>query len=345
MIIRTSHGKIKTPFFMPVATRGQVKSLLNQEVSDLGAQIILMNTYHLMVYPGLDYLKKIKDIRNLVGWSGPILTDSGGYQVFSLTKFRKITSKGVYFHEPKSGREYFLSPEKSIEVQIKIGADIIMVLDECPPYSCGREYAEKSLEVTLEWAARSKKYFEKHKKSGQKIFGIVQGSIYRDLRQKSAQELIKIGFDGYAIGGVSVGESKREKKKVVKWVISFLPSDKPRYLMGVGWPEEVVDYVKMGIDMFDCVIPTRHGRHGEIFDFRPNKTIFDKNFYRRIDLNKRKYAKHREYAYCHYLFRNGDPLGMRLATIHNLKFYLKLMADLRKAKAAGGFLDTRGDKH
>ena len=329
MIIKTSHGQIRTPFFMPVATHGQVKSLLNQEVDLLGAQIILMNAYHLMVYPGLDYLKKIKDIRNLVNWPGPILTDSGGYQVFSLTKFRKITSKGVYFREPKSGQEYFLSPEKSIEVQIKIGSDIIMVLDECPPYGCDYDYAKKSLDITLDWAERSKRYFDKHKRNGQKIFGIVQGSVYKDLRQKSAQELIKIGFDGYAIGGVSVGESKKDKKKVVKWTVSSLPQDKPHYLMGVGWPEEIVDYVKMGIDMFDCVIPTRHGRHGEIFAFRPNKTIFDKNFYQRIDLKKKKYAHHPDYHYLHYLFRIGDPLGMRLATINNLKFYLELMRRLR----------------
>lgn len=330
MIIQTAHGKIRTPFFMPVATRGQIKSLSNQEIKLLKAQIILLNAYHLMVYPGLNYLKKIKDIRNLIGWSGPILTDSGGYQVFSLTKFRKITPEGVYFREPKSGQEYFLSPEKSIEIQIKIGADIIMVLDECPPYPCDYQYAVKSLEITLEWAKRCKKYFEKHKKRGQLLFGIVQGSIFRDLREKSVQQLIKIGFDGYAIGGVSVGESKREKNKVLRWVLPLLPNNQPRYLMGVGWPEEIVKYAKMGIDMFDCVIPTRHARHGQIFDFYPNKDIFSPNFYQRIDLKKKKYRNHPKYQYLHYLFRINDPLGPRLATIHNLKFYLELMKKLRK---------------
>lgn len=396
------HGEVSTPCFMPIATRGAVKNLTPEELKKLGAEIILGNTYHLWQKPGPEIIKKSGGLHKFMGWDGPILTDSGGFQVFSLAGHRKITGMGVKFSSEIDGRELFLTPEKSVEIQLALGSDIIMVLDECPPWPCSREYAEKSLKLTLNWAKRCKEYFNKKfpispssvaelprrtdnfqfpnkskirnskfkKINKPLLFGIVQGSVYKDLREKAVKELIKIGFparggpppkadapreqssgwDGYAIGGVSVGEPFKEKVKVLKWVVPLLPKDKPRYLMGLGRPEEIVAATNLGIDMFDCVIPTREARHGRLYKFiikNPELKITDKNskFYEPLQITNSRFAKDLKpidkscgchtcqnfsRAYLHHLFKIQESLGLRLATIHNLKFYLELMRQIGK---------------
>ena len=358
----TPHGRFNLPAFMPIATRGAVKNLTPEELKSLGAEIILSNTYHIFQRPGLNILKKFKGLHNFMNWQGPILTDSGGYQVFSLSHKRKITEEGVKFNSEIDGKEIFLTPEKVIDIQLAIGSDIIMVLDECPPWPCTHEYAEKSLELTLKWARRSKKHFElktkNHKpKTKPLLFGIVQGSTYKDLREKCAKELMEIGFDGYAIGGVSVGEPRKEKTKIIKLIAPILPKDKPIYVMGYGKPDEIVEAVKLGADMFDCVIPTREARHGRIYiksksfdviarsdpeerrsNLNPCKEIqitnakFKKDT-KPLDENCNCYAcKNYSRAYINHLFRTKEPLAQRLATIHNLHFYLDLMKKLQEQK-------------
>ena len=387
-ILGTRRGVIKTPVFMPIATKGAVKNLTSEELKELGAQIILGNTYHLWLRPGDALIKKSGGLQNFMRWPGPILTDSGGYQVFSLgqkmwdnkarfatslstthasparglrperrssldggprleEKKVKITDEGVEFRDPFDGQKYFLTPEKSIDIQLNLGSDIIMVLDECPPYPCSREQAAASVKRTTEWAKRCKKYFEKklkNKKPKERplLFGIAQGSVFKDLRQQSARELLEIGFDGYAVGGVAVGEPRNYLKKVLEWTLPLLPKDKPRYLMGLGRPEEIVEAVNNGIDMFDCVIPTREARHGRIYKFKASRIKSD--FYETLQINKTKFAndlrpldencscftcRNFSRAYLCHLFKTGEALGMRLATIHNLKFYLELMEKLR----------------
>ncbi len=274
------HGSVQTPFFMPIATRGAVKHVLPQELEELGAEIILANAYHLLQRPGLAVLKKFGGLHDFMRWPRPILTDSGGYQVFSLAHKRKITEKGVQFRSEIDGKEIFLTPENVVEAQITIGSDIIMVLDECPPYPSQHAYMQKSLERTIRWAKRAKIYFEKRIKenfstrftrsknnSRPLLFGIIQGGTYKDLREKSAKETVHIGFDGYAIGGVSVGEPRASKQEEITWSLTYLPKDKPRYLMGLGKPEEIVWAVRQGVDMFDCIIPTREARHGRLYVF------------------------------------------------------------------------------
>lgn len=331
------------PAFMPIATRGAVKHLTPEELKNIGAQIILSNTYHLFQRPGLDILKKFGGLHNFMKWPGPILTDSGGYQVFSLAHKRKITDEGVKFTSEIDGKEIFLTPEKVIDIQLTIGSDVIMVLDECPPWPCTKEYAEKSLVLTLKWAERSKKHFEKKMKNVPKnkrplLFGIVQGSTFSDLRKKSAEELLKIGFDGYAIGGVSVGEPTKEKYRIIKTVAKILPQDRPIYVMGFGKPGEIVQAVKYGADMFDCVIPTREARHGRIYVKTKNLKFKElqitnakfKLDTKPLDENCNCYTCHNySRSYINHLFKTKEPLGMRLATIHNLHFYLKLVENLR----------------
>jgi len=355
---------------MPIATKGAVKNLTAEELKEIGAEIILGNTYHLWLRPGDGLIKRAGDLRKFMNWNGPILTDSGGFQVFSLgakakEKYGKsgvnLTEKGVEFSDPTNGEKYFMPPEKSIEIQLNLGSDIIMVLDECPPYPCSREYAKKSMERTTRWAVRCKKYLEAHTDSKNRplLFAIVQGSVYEDLRKESAKQLTKIGFDGYAVGGVAVGEPREKMSEILGWVLPLLPEDKPRYLMGLGKPEEVVKAVEAGIDMFDCVIPTREGRHGRLFLWKKqskfsifnfqflNKsqiTSIKKNlFYETINIRNEKYKEDfspidkncdcytcRNYnrAYLRHLFSVGEPLAARLASIHNLKFYLDLMKEL-----------------
>lgn len=369
------HGEVQTPCFMPIATRGAVKNLTPEELKELGAEIILGNTYHLWQKPGPEIIKKSGGLHKFMSWPGPILTDSGGYQVFSLAKRRKITDKGVKFRSEIDGRELILTPEKSVEIQLALGSDIIMVLDECPPWPCSHAYAENSLALTLDWAKRCKEYFNKKfpiskshfpnkfqitnyklQKTNYKLpkrpllFGIVQGSVYKDLREKSAKELMKIGFDGYAIGGVSVGEPFREKIKVLKWTVPLLPKDQPRYLMGLGRPEEIITAVSFGIDMFDCVIPTREARHGRLYKFKIQKSKIKmtnqnskfyetlqitnsqfKNDFRPVDKNCDCYTcRNFSRAYLNHLFKIRESLALRLATIHNLRFYLELMRKIRK---------------
>lgn len=354
-ILKLPRGKVKTPFFLPIATKGAVKNLTPEELKNLGAEIILSNTYHLYQRPGLDILKKFGGLHNFMNWNRPILTDSGGYQVFSLSKIRKITEKGVEFQSEMDGKKIFLTPEKSIEAQLAIGSDIIMVLDECTPYPCNYEDAKKSMELSLKWAKRCKDYFNLrtshvHRLKKPLLFGIVQGSVYKDLREQCAKELVKIDFDGYAIGGVSVGEPRAEKIKIVEWIAPLLPKDKPRYLMGLGKPDEIVEAVNLGMDMFDCVIPTREARHGRLYinnlkvESKKLKVI---NFYKTIIITNAKFkkdlkpidkhcdcytCKNYSAAYLHHLFKTSEPLGMRLATIHNLKFYLDLMKLFRNKK-------------
>ncbi|MBN1779232.1 MAG: tRNA guanosine(34) transglycosylase Tgt [Candidatus Buchananbacteria bacterium] len=338
--LKTAHGIINAPFFMPIATRGAVKNLTVEEIKDLKAEIILSNTYHLLLRPGVALMKKYGGLHQFMRWSAPILTDSGGFQVFSLAKHRKITPQGVYFSDPQNGQKYYLTPQKAIQIQKAIGSDIMMVLDECPPYPVTEKYADESLELTTKWAALCKKEHQK-KPNSQLLFAIVQGSTFKDLRIKSAKQLTAIGFDGYAIGGVAVGEPREKMKEVLNWTIPELPADKPRYLMGLGRPEEIVEAVKGGVDMFDCVIPTREARHGRLYIWKSQiSNLKSQVFYRTININNAKFAKDlssinnsnlKSYskAYLHHLFKTNETLGMRLATLNNLNFYLTLMAEIR----------------
>lgn len=364
-ILTTRAGIIKTPVFMPIATKSSVKHIPPEELRTLGAQIILGNTYHLWLRPGSDLIARAGDLHRFMNWSGPILTDSGGFQVFSLgaraaDRFGKngvrLTEEGVEFVDPLNGNKYFLSPEKSIEVQLELGSDIIMVLDECPPYPSTHEYTARSLELTTRWAKRCKDYFEKRMAEREAmcaeqgienkrplLFAIVQGSTYEDLRQESARQLVAIGFDGYAIGGVAVGEPRETMKDILKWTVPMLPEDKPRYLMGLGKPEEIVRAVEAGVDMFDCVIPTREGRHGRLFVWK-DQTDVTGDFYETFNINNEKYREdftpidaqcdcyacaNYTKAYVRHLFSVSEPFGFHLASTHNLRFYSKLMELLR----------------
>ncbi len=342
--LKMKHGEIETPFFMSIATRGAVKSLTVNELKQINVPIILSNTYHLMVRPGLEKIKKFKGVHGLIGWEGPILTDSGGYQVFSLAKLLKINNKGVEFCIPESGGKISLTPEKALDFQKQIGSDICMVLDECPEYTKNKKRVEQAVNRTTLWAERSFDLMKKWGKGKPLVFPIVQGGIFNDLRKKSLEALLRFNFDGIAIGGVSVGEPFSEALKVLKFLSNKLPKNKPHYLMGVGYPEQIIQSVKQGIDMFDCVIPTRHARHGDLFVFKNGLK------YEKIQIGKAKYAidftpldkncscntcKNYSRAYLHHLYKSGEFLYQRLATIHNLKFYIDLMMKIRKGIKGG----------
>jgi queuine tRNA-ribosyltransferase len=427
--LTTKSGEILTPVFMPIATKASVKHVLPEELRSLGAQVVLGNTYHLWLRPGSDLIDRAGGLHRFMHWDGPILTDSGGFQVFSLgaraanrfgtngpassakrsfAGWVKLTEEGVEFTDPLNGNRYFLSPEKSIDIQLELGSDIIMVLDECPPYPCSHEYAKKSLELTTRWAERCRRHFEKRMgereqdrkpdvvpsvaeesvTNGEKIsrqarndkirrpllFAIVQGSTYEDLRKESARQLTAMDFDGYAIGGVAVGEPREKMAEVLEWVTPLLPADKPRYLMGLGKPEEIVAAVRAGVDMFDCVIPTREGRHGRLFVWngdmdvipdlirdpgmlkpastqpaltrrgRRGEQVQHDSFYKTININNERYkedftpfdsqcdcyaCEHYTKAYVRHLFAVAEPLAGHLASIHNVRFYLKLAELLR----------------
>lgn len=357
-VLLTAHGLVQTPVFMPIATRGAVKTLTPDEIHATGAQLILSNTYHLWQRPGLPVIKKTGGLHAFMGWSGPVLTDSGGYQVFSLARSRKITERGVQFTSDIDGQKHLLTPEKAMEIQHTLGSDIVMSLDECPPYPSTRAYAERSLALTTRWAKRgqtrnlelgTKNNGSKSKVHGSPLlFGIVQGSVYKDLREQSAKELVGLGFDGYAIGGLAVGEPTERMYQAIEWVEPLLPENKPRYLMGVGYPEQIIEAVKRGVDMFDCVLPTRNARHGSLFYFKyQSSNIKDLNsqFYREILIRQARYAtdikppdphcdcytcRYFSRAYLRHLFMSGDPLGQRLATIHNVHFYMALMGLIRE---------------
>jgi len=344
--LKTGHGTIKTPFFMPIATQGSVKGLTPIQIKDSGAQIVLSNTYHLFLRPGLSVIKKAGGLHKFMNWPGPILTDSGGYQVFSLSKKRKINDKGVEFQSEIDGKSIFLSPAQAIKIQNILGSDIIMSLDECPSWPCSRAYAQKAVARTSAWAKLGKKAYQKQNIK-KLLFGIAQGSVFKDLRAQSAQELVKIGFDGYAVGGLTLGESEKETYQAIQYALQEFPENKPRYLMGAGKPEQIVEAVKMGIDMFDCVIPTRNARHGLLYT-RSSMTnpsgLSSKNFYQKIHITNAKYkndfkpldsncscytCQNFSRAYIRHLFMAKEQLGKTLASIHNLSFYLNLMKEIR----------------
>ncbi len=331
-------GSIETPAFMPVGTYGTVKSMTPEELKDIGAEIILGNTFHLMLRPGTEVIKKHGDLHDFMNWDKPILTDSGGFQVFSLAKMRKITEEGVTFRSPVNGDSILMTPESSMQTQRELGSDIVMIFDECTPYPATHTEARESMELSLRWAKRSKK---SHGDNPSALFAIVQGGMYSDLRTKSANELQGIGFDGFAIGGLSVGEPKDERSKVLETTIPLLPKDKPRYLMGVGKPEDIIEAVKQGIDMFDCVIPTRNARNSHIFTrfgtlrLRNAKHQYDT---RPIDEQCGCYTcQNYSRSYLRHLDKCGEILGARLNTIHNLYYYQELMQQIRDAIEANEF--------
>ncbi len=331
--VSTNHGEILTPVFMPVGTLGTVKAMSPSELKDIGAQIILGNTYHLYLRPGHELVRKAGGLHKFVSWDRPMLTDSGGFQVMSLSALRKITKDGVKFRSHIDGSLHYFTPESVMEIQTALGADIIMSFDECPPYPATREYVEKSLYTTLDWAERGLKAFNNH--DNQALFGIVQGGIYEDLRQKSALALMDLDFPGYSIGGLAVGEEKKDMFRITEFLNDILPSEKPRYLMGVGTPSDLLNNVARGVDMFDCVMPTRNARKGSIFT-RNGKMIIKAARYKEdfspIDPECTCYAcQNFSRAYIRHLISMNEILGMRLATIHSLYFYQELMAMIREA--------------
>jgi len=363
--LTTEHGEVNTPVFMPVGTQGAVKALSNDDVKDCGAEIILGNAYHIYLRPGLDVIKKAGGLHKFMGWSKPILTDSGGYQVFSLAVLRKLTEEGVEFSSHIDGSKHFLTPEKVIDIENILGSDIIMPLDECVHYPAARDYAEQSLLLTTKWAQRSKAYLEGSgvkgfppsgflamgrdpapgfkssmagqgsSKGGQLLFGIVQGSTYLDLRKRAVEELLDIGFDGYAIGGVSVGEPQDLLYEITEYTASLLPEDKPRYLMGVGTPPDILEAIARGADMFDCVVPTRNGRNGQAFTMDGDLQLRNAKYkedLKPIDETCDCHAcKNYTRAYIRHLFNSEELLGLRLVSLHNIRFYVKLIKISRQA--------------
>lgn len=341
--IKTNHGIIKTPVFMPVGTRATVKTMTPEEVKDLGAQIILSNTYHLFLRPGPEIIEKAGGLHKFMNWHGPILTDSGGFQVFSLSANRKITEEGVIFRSHIDGSKQFLSPEISIDVQNSLGSDIIMAFDECAPYPATYEYIEHSMNRTTRWAKRCKDH---HKNTdNQALFGIVQGGMYKDLRKKSAEDLVAMDFPGYAVGGLSVGEPKDIMVDILDYTTGFLPEDKPRYLMGVGTPDYLFEAVEHGIDMADCVLPTRIARNGTAMTsvgrvivkngkYKEDFTSLDEN----CDCYTcRNYTK----AYIRHLFNVNEILAYRLLSIHNIYFLTNLMENIRNSILEDRFLEFK----
>jgi queuine tRNA-ribosyltransferase len=331
-------GVVETPAFMPVGTYGTVKAMTPEELTELGAQIILGNTFHLMLRPGTEIIKKHGDLHDFMHWQGPILTDSGGFQVFSLAKMRKITERGVVFQSPVDGATIELTPELSMQVQRDLGSDIVMIFDECTPYPATREQAESSMQLSMRWAERSKRA---HEGNASALFGIVQGGMYADLREQSATGLTGMGFNGYAIGGLSVGEPEDERNHILECSIPHLPEKQPRYLMGVGKPEDIVEAVRRGVDMFDCVIPTRNARTGFLYTregilrIRNSRYQYDT---RPVDQHCSCYTcRNYSRAYLRHLDKCGEILGSRLNTIHNLHYYQDLMRDIREAIEVGRF--------
>jgi queuine tRNA-ribosyltransferase len=325
-------GEINTPAFMPVGTYGTVKAMTSEELQDIGAQIILGNTFHLMLRPGTDIIKAHGDLHDFMHWDKPILTDSGGFQVFSLAKMRKITEEGVTFRSPVDGSPILLSPEYSMQIQQELGSDIVMIFDECTPYPATYTEARESMELSLRWAKRSK---IAHADNSSSLFGIVQGGMYDDLRKLSAEALLGIDFDGYAIGGLSVGEPKEDRDRILETTTPLLPTNKPRYLMGVGKPEDIVESVRRGIDMFDCVIPTRNARNAFLFTRYGTLKIRNSRFKsdtQPIDEQCGCYTcKNYSRSYLRHLDKCHEILGARLNTIHNLYYYQELMRDIREA--------------
>ncbi|MGV6800530.1 MAG: tRNA guanosine(34) transglycosylase Tgt [bacterium] len=346
-IITTAKGEIRTPAFMPVGTAATVKAMLPSHVRDTGADIVLGNTYHLMLRPTAERIASLGGLHKFMNWSQPILTDSGGFQVMSLSKLRKLTEEGVSFQSHIDGSRHMLTPERSIEIQCLMGSDIQMQLDECPPHPITYEGANQSLELSLRWAKRSKAAFERLASPEQALFGIVQGSVYDDLRRKSLDGLLDIDFPGYSVGGLAVGEGQAEMFRVLEGITPHMDTTKPRYLMGVGKPSDIVGAVARGIDMFDCVLPTRSGRHGQAWTAHGPINIKNAKF---IDDDtpldessecpaSSQYSK----AYLNHLFRAGEYLGPMLLTWHNLHYYQQLMQSMRDAIATGTFTQFQKD--
>lgn len=333
-------GVVDTPAFMPVGTYGTVKGMLPSQVEDTGAQILLGNTFHLMLRPGTAVIRKHGDLHDFMGWHKPILTDSGGFQVFSLGELRKISEEGVTFRSPIDGDKVFLSPELSMQVQRELGSDIVMVFDECTPYPATEAQARASMELSMRWARRCK---DAHGEGRGALFGIVQGGMFAGLRHESLQQLQEIGFDGYALGGLSVGEPKDEMLAVLDAIAPSLPVDRPRYVMGVGTPADLVDAVLRGIDMFDCVLPTRNARNGYLYTSTGLLKLRNSRYredLRPVDENCDCYTcKNFSRAYLQHLDRCGEMLGAQLSTLHNLHYYQRLMADLRGAMEQGRLPD------
>ena len=339
--ISCSRGVIRTPAFMPVGTAGTVKAMLPETVRESGADIVLGNTYHLMLRPGAEQVAALGGLHAFMNWDGPILTDSGGFQVMSLAKLRKISEQGVTFQSHLDGATFELTPERAIEIQCLLGADIQMVFDECTPFPCEKDEARASMELSMRWAERSREAFAGQAQAGQALFGIVQGGIYADLREASARALCEMGFDGYAIGGLAVGEGQALMLETLEKTVPLLPDDRPRYLMGAGTPADLIHSVARGIDMFDCVMPTRSGRHGQAF-----------GWHGRLNLRNAKYADDprpldetsscpaaRDYsrAYLHHLVKSQEILAAMLLSWANVHFYQQLMAGMRTAIAQGSF--------
>jgi len=338
--ISTPRGEIRTPAFMPVGTCATVKAMFPEDVAATGADILLGNTYHLMLRPGAERVAKLGGLHKFMHWDRPILTDSGGFQVMSLAKLRRITEEGVTFQSHIDGTKIKLTPERAIEIQCLLGSDIQMVLDECTPFPATREEAKASLDLSMRWAERSKAAFTDMSAPGQALFGIVQGSVYPDLREMSARGLIEIGFPGYAVGGLAVGEGQEAMFEVVELSTDFLPEDRPRYLMGVGTPQDMLGAIARGIDMFDCVMPTRSGRHCQAFTWGGKLNLRNARFAEDmspLDAESKCPAAQYERAYLHHLVKSGEALGSMLLTYANVQFYQELMGRARAAIAQGTF--------
>jgi len=346
--LRTPHGAIETPVFMPVGTLASVKGVPQHILEQLGVQILLGNTYHLYLRPGHEAIREIGGLHRFMSWDGSLLTDSGGFQIFSLNELRKVSERGVDFRSHLDGSSHFFTPERSMEIQIALGADIVMAFDECTEHPAGRQRARESMEMTARWARRSKQYFDEHKdevpwagkpEGRQSLFGIVQCGMFSDLRRESAERLLDLDFPGYAIGGLSVGEPRELTREVIQSTLPLLPKDKPRYVMGIGYPEEIVEYAALGVDMMDCVLPTRAARHGLLFTSEG-----------RLNIKNARYARDQQpadpkcgcmvcsrytRAYLRHLFVSGEPLAAVLNTIHNLAHYLDTMSSVRHAIKLG----------
>ena len=328
-VFSTAHGKVNTPCFMPVGTQATIKALSQEEIRTCGAEMIMANAYHLYLRPGEEILKKAKGLHNFMSWKGPIMTDSGGYQIFSLAALRKVKTDGVEFKSHIDGSTHFMTPEKIIEFQSILGSDIMMPLDECLHYPVSRNHVESSLETTLNWAKRSKKV-----NARALLFGIIQGSTYLDLRKRATEEIVNLDFDGYALGGVAVGEPSELIHEITEYTADLLPENKARYLMGLGTPLDMLDAIAEGIDLFDCVVPTRNGRNGQAFTWQGELQLRNSPFkddFSPIDSNCDCYAcKNHTRSYIRHLFNTDEILGLRLVSLHNINFYVKLIAKSRE---------------
>jgi queuine tRNA-ribosyltransferase len=346
--LTTGHGVVETPCFMPVGTQGAVKTMTSHDLEEMGATIILANTYHLYLRPGMKIMEEAGGIHRFMSWSGPVLTDSGGYQVFSLSDLNRISDEGVEFRSHLDGSAHLLTPERAVDIQLTIGSDIMMVLDQCTSYPCSHADAADAVARTTLWAERSVSAHGTRMTRGdyeRVLFGIVQGSVYRDLRERSAAELIPLDFPGYAIGGLSVGEPKEETLRTVEETSALLPPEKPRYLMGVGYPEDIVEAVARGIDLFDCVVPTRNSRNGTVYTSRGKLVVKNAAFARDWEPldpdcaceTCRRYSR----GYIRHLFNTGEMSGPRIATYHSLYFYLHLLDEMRQVIREGSFGEWR----